>query len=175
MNLEVIARDKAYQPVDLAQARIHIRRIATLDSDSQNQEGFKEVTMYADPVSDNPGHFATDFLSRDPGAYLAKVEVTDAEGAVLGSAEAGWVLDPAAEEFRALEPNRILLENLASKTQGQVMGFYQLGKLSDLLSRNPAPVTETWTSPLWHKSWWFLAILACFLVEWGIRRLRGLP
>jgi hypothetical protein len=103
------------------------------------------------------------------------VEVTDADGAVLGTAEAGWVLDPAADEFRSLEPNRNLLENLAQKTGGQVLGFSQLGQLTDLLSRNPAPVTETFTSPLWQKSWWFLLILSCFLAEWAVRRLRGLP
>lgn len=175
MQLKVIARDKAYQAVDLARARITIRRVARLDAIPDSESGFEEVTVYADPVSDFPGHFSTEFLARDAGAYLASVEVTDSEGAVLGTAEAGWVLDPAADEFRSLEPNRTLLENLANKTGGEVLGFSQLGRLNDLLSRNPAPVTETWTSPLWHKSWWFLAILTCFLLEWAVRRLRGLP
>ena len=175
MRLTVIARDKAYQPIDLAQARLTIRRVAKLEDESQEEGGFEEVTLYADPVSDMPGQFSAEFLARDAGAYLASVEVTDAEGAVLGTSEAGWVLDPAAEEFRSLEPNKNLLENLASKTGGQVLGFSQLRQLSDLLSRNPAPITETWTSPLWHKSWWFLAILTCFLLEWAVRRLRGLP
>ncbi|MBH53757.1 MAG: hypothetical protein CMI18_05355 [Opitutaceae bacterium] len=174
MELKVLARDKSYLPVDLAQARLSIRRFYKLNED-ENSQGFEEVSVYAEPVTDAPGQFSTEFLSRDAGAYLATVEVTDAEGVVLGTAEAGWVLDPAAEEFRSLEPNRTLLENLAQKTGGQVMGFSQLGQLPKLLSRNPATVTEAWTSPLWHKSWWFLAILACFLIEWGARRLRGLP
>ncbi|MCZ6672775.1 MAG: glutamine amidotransferase [Verrucomicrobia bacterium] len=175
MQLKVLARDKSYQPVDLAQARVTIRRVAKLYSETEDESGFEEVTVYAEPVSDMPGHFAIEFMSRDAGAYLASVEVTDTEGAVLGTAEAGWVLDSAAEEFRSLEPNRVLLENLAIKTGGQVLGYSQLGQLTELLSRNPAPVTEIFSSPLWHKSWWFLAILTCFLFEWAIRRLRGLP
>jgi hypothetical protein len=36
-------------------------------------------------------------------------------------------------------------------------------------------VTETWTSPLWHQPWMFLFALACFLAEWGLRRVKGLP
>jgi len=174
-KLKVIARDKSFLPVDLAQSRITIKRVSKLDEEADEDGGFEEVTVYADPVSDMPGHFISEFQARDTGAYLATVELTDAEGAVLGTAEAGWVLDPAADEFRSLEPNRALLENLAQKTGGQVLGYSQLSQLNDLLSRNPAPVTETYTSPLWHKSWWFLAILGCFLTEWAVRRLRGLP
>ena len=172
-QLKVIARDKSYQPVDLAQSRITIQRVSKL-GDESDDGGFEEVTVYAEPVSDMPGHFVSEFQARDAGAYLASVEVTDSEGAVLGTAEAGWVLDPAADEFRSLEPNRALLENLASKTGGQVLGFSELGQLNDLLARNPAPVTEVYTTPLWHKSWWFMAILVCFLLEWAARRLRGL-
>ena len=172
-QLKVIARDKSYQPVDLAQSRITIKRVSKLGDESE-EGGFEEVTVYAEPVSDSPGHFISEFQARDAGAYLATVEVTDSEGAVLGTAEAGWVLDPAADEFRSLEPNRPLLENLASKTGGQVLGFSELGKLSDLLARNPAPVSEVYTTPIWHKSWWFMAILVCFLLEWAVRRMRGL-
>ncbi len=175
MQLKVIARDKAYLRIDLAQARVTIKRVNKIESSETEEVGFEEVTVFADPVSDLSGHFSTEFLARDAGAYLATVEVTDADGAVVGSAEAGWVLDPAADEFRSLEPNRNLLENLAAKTGGEVLGYPQLNRLADLLSRNPAPLTETYSSPLWHKSWWFLAILTCFLLEWGIRRMRGLP
>ena len=175
MQLKIIARDKDFLPIDLAQARVTIKRVAKIETKTGEESGFEEVSVIADPVSDQPGHFSAKFLVRDAGAYLATVEVTDAEGAVVGTAESGWVLDPAAEEFGSLEPNRNLLENLANKTGGQVLAYSQLDSLTDLLSRNPAPVTETYSSPLWHKSWWFLAILTCFLLEWGVRRLRGLP
>ena len=36
-----------------------------------------------------------------------------------------------------------------------------------------APVTETWTRPLWHAPWVFLLALACFAGEWLLRRRRG--
>ena len=175
MQIRVSARDKAYLPIDLAQARVTIKRVSKIVTEDSEESGFEEVTVMADPVSDISGQFTTKFLARDAGAYLATVEVTDADGAVVGTAESGWVLDPAAEEFRSLGPNRALLENIAQKTGGQVLGYSQLNQLADLLSRNPAPLTETWSAPLWHKSWWFLAILTCFLLEWGVRRLRGLP
>ncbi len=174
VKLEVLARDTSYQPVELAQARITIKRMVNLDQ-ARNENGFSQVSLLAEPVAGESGRFTTTFNSRDAGAYLAEVEVTDADGAVVGTAEAGWVTDPAAEEFRSLEPNRAILEDLAQRTGGRVLGFTDLGGLSDLLSRQPAPITETWTHPLWHRNWLFLGILGCFLVEWAVRRLRGLP
>ena len=45
--------------------------------DESEETGFEEVTVYADPVSDLPGHFVSEFQARDAGAYLATVEVTD--------------------------------------------------------------------------------------------------
>ncbi len=172
--LEVVARDASFQPAELAQARLTINRVIRLD-EAREEKGFSQVSFQVEPVSGEPGRFATTFTPRDGGAYLAEVEVTDGGGAVVGRAEAGWVTDPAGEEFRYLDPNRAILEELAQRTGGQVLGSADLGGVSDLLSRQPAPVTETWTRPLWHRNWLFLGILACFLVEWAVRRLRGLP
>ncbi len=172
--LEVVARDASYQPAELAQARLTISRVIRLEEEGE-EKGFSQVSFQVEPVSGEPGRFATTFTPRDGGAYLAEVEVTDGDGAVVGRAEAGWVTDPAGEEFRSLDPNRAILEELAQRTGGQVLGLADLGRVSDLLSRQPAPVTETWTRPLWHRNWLFLGILGCFLVEWAVRRLRGLP
>ena len=172
--LEVVAWDAAYQKAELAQARLTISRVIELDEATEEQ-GFSQVSFQVEPVSGEPGRFATTFTPRDGGAYLAEVEVTDGDGAVIGRAEAGWVTDPAGEEFRSLDPNRAILEELALRTGGQVLGLADLDGVSDLLSRQPAPFTETWTRPLWHRNWLFLGILGCFLVEWAVRRLRGLP
>jgi hypothetical protein len=37
-----------------------------------------------------------------------------------------------------------------------------------------APITEPWTSPLWHQPVYFLIAIACLLAEWGLRRTSGL-
>ena len=37
-----------------------------------------------------------------------------------------------------------------------------------------APITEPWTSPLWHQPLYFLVAIACLAGEWGLRRINGL-
>jgi hypothetical protein len=91
-----------------------------------------------------------------------------------GRAEAGWTSDPAAEEFRSLKPNRALLETIAKRTGGEVIPARSLESFAKGLPKRKAPITETWTSPLWHQAGVFLFALACFVAEWGLRRWRGL-
>jgi len=53
-----------------------------------------------------------------------------------------------------------------------------LDGLRDFVRRLPdrgAPITETVTSPVWHKPAVFLFVLGCFIADWGIRRWKGLP
>ncbi len=50
-----------------------------------------------------------------------------------------------------------------------------LDKFVRNLPEHRAPITETWSEPLWHKPAVFLLVLACFVAEWGIRRWKGLP
>jgi predicted RNA-binding Zn ribbon-like protein len=88
---------------------------------------------------------------------------------------AGWTSDPAAAEFRALKPNRALLESLAQRTGGEVVALQDLDKFVRRLPARHAPVSETWTEPIWDKPAVLLLVLACFVAEWGIRRWKGMP
>jgi uncharacterized membrane protein len=189
VRLRVTARDKAFRPVDLANARLTIRRLDTENAKSPEGEnanasaqtqapapapGFSSVTLSAEPLADAPGQFGATFSGRDPGAYLAEVEVTDLGGQVLGRAQTGWIADPALDEFRSLVPNRALLDEIARRTGGEVVPMSALADFAARLPERPAPIDETWTFPLWNTSWVFLAVLACFVAEWGWRRWRGL-
>jgi hypothetical protein len=84
------------------------------------------------------------------------------------------VNDPAAEEFRSLEPNRPLLEELARRTGGTLLAWTDLASFAERLPREAAPIMETRVYSLWHQSGVFLAVLACFIAEWVWRRWRGL-
>jgi hypothetical protein len=101
--------------------------------------------------------------------------VTEPDGKVAGRAAAGWTSDPAAAEFRSLKPNRALLETLAKRTGGEIVALEDLDKFVRSLPGRRAPITETWSEPLWQKPAVFLLVLACFVAEWGIRRWKGLP
>jgi hypothetical protein len=45
--------------------------------------------------------------------------------------------------------------------------------VASLRSRH-APISEPWTSPLWHQPLYFLIAIACLTAEWGVRRVNGL-
>ena len=81
---------------------------------------------------------------------------------------AGWASDPAAEEFRALKPNRELLTAIAQRTGGAVL---TMADLKDLVRAKAAgtraPITETWSDPLWHKPMVFLFVIGCFVGGMG--------
>ncbi|MFL3657071.1 MAG: hypothetical protein ACJ07L_03305, partial [Opitutales bacterium] len=139
-----------------------------------NYTGFKEVDLYADPVTNASGRFAANFSSTDEGAYIAKVEVLGPEGEVVGTAETGWVNEPLANEFQSLSPQTDLLESIAAKTKGRIIRWDELDSLTELFDKRSAPITETWSYPLWHNGWLFIAALSCFLAEWALRRKRGL-
>ena len=173
VTLRVKAYDQDYRPLDLGSATVKVTRVNT--ANTPNASAFTEVTLPAEPVPDVPGQFAASFTPRDAGAYLAEADVVDRSGKNLGHAQSGWVNDPAIEEFQSLGPNRPLMEEVARRTGGQVIEWSQLDQLAQMLPKRFAPITEQRSEPWWHQSSLFLAVLLCFLAEWGWRRWKGLP
>ncbi len=171
-DLVVEARDETYKPLEVGNARISIERVDLLAQ--EQDQGFKEVELYADPVANAPGRFSASFASLDEGAYLARVEVIGPDGAVIGSDETGWVNEPLADEFSSLAPRTELLNTIAQRTGGQTLEWNDLSNVKNLFEQRSAPVTELWSYPIWHNGWLFLAALACLLAEWALRRKRGL-
>jgi hypothetical protein len=176
--LRVIAKDSDFRPLDLATTRITVKRVdgqpAANPGDDSNRS-FKQAVLSAEPSGESPGRYVAQFTAREAGAYLATAEVTDRTGKVIGRAEAGWVHDPVADEFKSIVPNRALLEELTRRTGGAMVDPGELATLAERLARAPAPITETWSRPIWHNPLMFAAVLGCFLAEWAWRRWRGLP
>jgi hypothetical protein len=93
----------------------------------------------------------------------------------VGEREAGWVAQPAADEFKNLRPNQTALAEIAAKTGGEVVSVSELDRFVRNLPERKAPVTEPWIRPAWHHPLFYLAIIACLCGEWGLRRWKGLP
>jgi len=100
--------------------------------------------------------------------------VTDSAGIKMAEVETGWASEPLAREFASLKPNRSLLEDIARKTGGELLTTSRLEEFVEGLQQKRAPIVETYSYPLWHKPFVFLAALGCFITEWGIRRWKGL-
>lgn len=166
VRLQVRVRDKKYLPLDNVTVTLHVRAV---DRSSTNT-----IRLTAEPALSQAGVYEATYVPRETGGYHAEAVVTDATGMEVGRAEAGWTSDPAADEFRSLQPNRALLEAIARKTGGEVISANALTAFARNLPNKKAPITESWTSPLWHQTGVFLFALACFVAEWGLRRRKGM-
>jgi uncharacterized membrane protein len=168
VTLQVRAREKTFQPLDNASVQLVVTAIES------GKASTNIVKLKADSAAE-PGLYETAFVARKAGAYRVDAIVSDANGAEVGRAEAGWTSDPAAEEFRSLKPNRAFLESLAKQTGGEMVAASDLERFAKGLPSRKAPVMESASIPLWHTPAMFLFALACFVAEWGVRRVKGLP
>jgi uncharacterized membrane protein len=166
VTLRVRAKDKAFQPVDNAVVTVSVEPVGGAETN--------RVQLTAEAVPSESGVFETTFVPRQTGGYRADATVVDSNGQMLGHSTAGWASEPLADEFRSLQPNRALLENLARQTGGQLITPEKLSSFVGSLKTKRAPIQETVSTPIWDKPLVFLFALACFVTEWGLRRMRGL-
>jgi hypothetical protein len=161
--VEVRARDAEFLPLDNAQVAIEVVT-----------PGGKKLAIEAEACDDEPGAYQASYVPREPGAYRASVKASAPDGSPIGEREAGWVAQPAADEFQSLRPNRARLEEIAAKTGGQLIETNGLDEFVAGLPARKAPITEPWIRPAWHHPLFYLAIIGCFVVEWGLRRWNGM-
>jgi uncharacterized membrane protein len=161
--IQVRARDAEYVPLDNAQVAIEV---ATPNG--------KKLALEAESCDDEPGAYQASYVPREPGAYRATAKVNAPDGSPVGERDAGWVAQPAADEFQDLRPNRAWLHEIATKTGGHPIEIDELDEFVDDLPTRKAPITEPWIRPAWHHPLFYLAILGCLAGEWGLRRWKGL-
>jgi len=168
MALQVRVRDKAFEPVDSASVAIEVR-----------EPGEQRIQLTAAAVPAESGLFEGTYVPRTSGGYLAQATVTDATGAKVGDAQAGWTVDLEANEFQSVKANRPLLEKIARHTGGRIVEIDELEDFARNLPRQKAPVMEVWVKPLWDLPGILpavcLFILSCFAAEWALRRWKGMP
>ena len=132
------------------------------------------VELNARPSDTEAGVFEATFLPGPTGTTLVRASVTTPSGETVGEATDGWAENAAADEFKRLEPNRALLESLASATGGEVLAPGDLKKFAQRLPTLDVPETRTRTRALWHTPFLFLLVLGCFAAEWILRRRAGM-
>jgi hypothetical protein len=164
VRLQVRVRDRSFQPVDNATIALKVQPVGSAAG---------EIALSVEPSPSEPGMYEATFLARENGGYQASASVSDENGAALGNAQAGWSSNLTSAEFRSLVPNRALMETLARQTGGRVLSPEGLSGFVKDLPNLRAPVTETWTRPLWHTPVTLLLALACLVAEWGLRRWKG--
>jgi hypothetical protein len=164
VDLAVRVRDATYRPLDNAKVSFDVK----LPSG-------EELSLDAAPDSRENGMYSARYVPKQPGAYRALAAASAPDGSPVGEREAGWVAQPAADEFARLEPNRDFLKNIAARTGGEVIEGKDMDSFVASLPSRKVPITEPWTSPLWHHPLYFLLAIILLLAEWGLRRVNGLP
>jgi hypothetical protein len=159
-----VARDAEFLPLDNATVEVQV----TSPTEA-------EFTLTAEPSPREPGVYLASYWPREEGGYRARATVHGPDGTVLPIAEAGWTAEPASAEYKSLQPNRALLEELAERTGGQIVAPDDLDDFVATLPDRKVPVTEKWVYPVWHQPWVLAFAIACLCAEWGLRRWRGLP
>ena len=163
VDISVRVRDAEYRPLDNAKVTL---KIALPGGDS--------LALDAEPEGREAGTYAASYVTKQPGAYRVVASATAPDGSAVGDREAGWAAQPAADEFARLEPDREYLKSIAARTGGEVVDGEELESFVASLFARGAPITEPWTSPLWHTPLYFLVAVACLAAEWGLRRVNGL-
>ena len=164
MRIEARVRNKDFQPQDNAAVSVNVR--------------FPDGTIakqLAEPSLLEPGTYISTFALREAGCYRADIEVVDFDGQRLGKAETGWTSDPTSVEFARVLPNFDFLEKLAKRTSGEVVPIKSLDQFVDSLPHRKAPLSESYSTPIWHQPWIFALIILSLCAEWAIRRWKGLP
>jgi uncharacterized membrane protein len=162
--IAVDARDARFESLDNATVKITV----TVPDGS-------ELELAAEPAEQQAGRYVATYVPRQAGAFRASVSVTAADGSEVGLRAAGWVAQPAADEFRRLAADRSLLEHIARETGGEIIPADELDRFVTDLPNRKVPITEPWIYPLWHQPFVFLFAVFCLCAEWGLRRWKGLP
>lgn len=162
-TIVIEVRDEAYLPLDNAGVDVTV-----------TSTGGEPISITAQPDDSVAGTYTAQFWTRDSGGYLATATVTSADGSDVGADQTGWTSQTDASEMSSLQVHRTLLDEIASRTGGEVIELDDLESFADDLPNRKVPVTETWVYPLWHRGWVMLVALACLCGEWGLRRWKGL-
>ena len=157
-------RDEEYKLYDNARVSVTI-----------NTPDNRTIQLEAEPSQEEAGTYLTQFVSKVPGAYSASIRSEGEDGSMIGQQEAGWVSDLDGEEFRSLQANQTVLEQIAERTGGELLRLDDLDSFVSSLEHREVPVMQTRTLPWWHR-WTIFAVAVILLVaEWGTRRIKGLP
>jgi uncharacterized membrane protein len=163
VELAVRVRDAEYRPLDNAKVTFKVTPPAG-----------ESITIDAEPDARDTGMYSTTYVTKQQGPYRVLATATSPDGSAVGTREGGWAAQPAADEFARLEPDREFLKTIASRTHGELVDGDNLASFVAGLSSKSAPITEPWTSPLWHNPLYFLIAITCLAAEWGLRRVNGL-
>jgi hypothetical protein len=113
-------------------------------------------------------HYTTTINALSAGNYVVEAQsgtnITRYPLRVVGQYES---------ELENASGDRVALQTIADSSGGQILTLEQVRRLPALLAAaasEPQPVQF----PLWHSTYLFVFVVACFAAEWAMRKRLGL-
>lgn len=163
VQIAVEVNDENFKPLDNAEVTVEV---TTPERET--------LTLTAEAIDAVSGQYASTYVPRTPGMYRARVTAKNPDGSEIEQTETGWVSEPAVDEFLTLKPNRNFLETIARETGGEVVSLSNLDAFVRTLPEREIPVVEPKIHAVWHKWGVFFLAVGLLVLEWGLRRWKGL-
>ncbi len=141
------------------------------------------VVLSGGPATNAPIRARYDSASR---SYMAEVRppatgtytvtaVAVQKGMKLGDDRQLLVAETTDRELEDLRARPALMDAIARASGGQAYSVaIAPTNATALFSNIPPSTVEYRRTPLWDKSWWLATVLGLLVVEWSVRRWRGL-
>lgn len=168
LSVSVLGED--FERRDDAVVRLAVESMAA----ASTQANAQVVELMAEASTQAAGLYEARYLPRRQGGYRVTAHVSDLKGALIQSRQMGFVVNGAEQEFSTLSPNADAMQALAKATGGEVIPMDGLQAFVDRLPTLASPNMVTQTTPLWHQPYLFVLALVCLMIEWVLRRRKGL-
>jgi hypothetical protein len=170
-NAELTAQvyDKSYNPLDAAEVRVQLQSSALKES--------REITLAAL----GGGRFSASVQGLQEGEY-SFTGVATLNGQKYGEDAGRFSVGEVNVEYQNLRMNAGFLRRLADATGGKFFTAEEAARnpeavrstITRAASFKARPVTQRNDVPLWNLAWLLGAAIACFAVEWFLRKRSGM-
>ena len=163
-QISIRVRDAKYKLLDNAEIAIEVTE----------PDGSK-ISTSAKVSEQEAGLYLAEYWSKSDGGYLCNVKVQEQGSEESIMVETGWTAQPSAREFSRVLPDTDSLRRLAEKSGGEIVNEKDIAQFVSSLPTRKVPIMEARVEPLWHRPWLVLCAIGCLVLEWGIRRWKGMP
>lgn len=180
------------QPVDVEVILLDIAG-APVVNDATDSETLHLRLMVGDQLrtvplvhdAERPGHYRADIRELPPGVYQAqpagsliqRLLSTEQEASSNRTDEAVATFTVQADlpaELVDTRVNRVLANQVAHATGGQVLPPTAVAEVLALTDLDPVVTHTIQREPLWSRWWYLWLVFGCLQSEWIIRKWRGL-
>ncbi|MDZ4744745.1 MAG: hypothetical protein SGJ05_01945 [bacterium] len=169
VTLHATVQDASYAPVDAADVRVRITASGGAASGSSGVFAARDVVL---PAMGN-GRYSLDLGQLPIGDYSYSGKAGE-----YGSDQGRFSVGDVSLEDGATYMNAALLHAMSDRTGGAFATPNGIPALVDRLKNDarmrPVAMTSDREIALWQLVWLLAAAIACFAVEWTVRKRRGL-